>query len=150
MNKITAYFAAAFRGPLGDAASKEEITENINRAVRTANSYRTHFPEVDIYVPHQNQEIILGMWEKGYVYSEDIIRVCCEVASGMDIIIALEPVTEGMGSEIEYAVCYPPKEVVYIRGAGDEDKEAVAKAIWKIKSLKDTPAESAQNTQDGQ
>ena len=131
--KIPAYFCAAYRGPAGEDATEQRIEANVMRALGVASAIKTCFPSIELFVPHINQELLHRCWLKKYVRSPQIIEVCCEMAAEKRLILVLEPISAGMKEEIEYACCYPPKDVVYFDEWNIAAEDAIAQAIAKCK-----------------
>lgn len=133
---ITAYFMAPVRGHLGDAVSPEEKWANVQKGVEIGRAIRRHFPEIDLFIPHEHEEIIDELWRQGLA-SDGIINATCTVAKRKDFSICYDGdgISGGMGREID-EVSRIGKPIVYIDQISDETEEAIAYMLNEIRKEK--------------
>lgn len=98
----TAYFMAPVRGRAGDSVSAEKKASNVEKGKQIGQTIRGDFPCLDIYIPHEHEDIVDAMWRNG-VPSEDIVKASCDVALSRDFGIAYigDGISKGMGAEID-------------------------------------------------
>ena len=125
------YFAAAYRGALGDNTTDEIIAQNVRRATEIGDKLQELFPDIDVFIPHKE---LIGntAWKIGLLTSEDIVNICCEIVSRCDLIVALKPISPGMALEIEMAseLAIP---VIYINALDASAVFHITKLISRIK-----------------
>lgn len=140
MNKIKGYLLAGYRGSSGDSATEEEIQANIQRAVEIGFKIRLAFSDsLDLYIPHQGQEILHRLWLKKIVTSEHIVDACCEIIQDCDLGIVIMPISFGMIREIK---SFSDKgEIIYIDWDDDDwygdIMPSIAHAVFEIKEKKE-------------
>lgn len=106
--KAKAYYCAYYRGPEGDEASVQTIAHNILIAEQTAHTINNDFAGmIDLWVPH-NQRMINMAWLKGWVDSENVLELCCDIIEA-DLPILLvhnreNHISPGMRDEIDTAL----------------------------------------------
>lgn len=99
---LTVYVGMPYRGVNGDAATSEEISDNIRDAVRVYDWLCSHFPSCEFYLPHTDhalQRYNLGL-ELGFCTSDQIIDKCCEIMLTKETAIFLKGPTSGMLKEM--------------------------------------------------
>ena len=81
---ITAYLMAPVRGIGGDNVSDEEKQDNVDKAIAVGKAIRQAIPELDLYVPHEHEEIIDQIW-KDWLTGDQIVQSCIPLAVKRDI-----------------------------------------------------------------
>lgn len=130
---IKAYLAMCYRGPEGDAATQETINENIRKAKEVGHALCMKFGEyMELFIPHINQEMVHRLWQKGYVDSDNILEVCCDIVrDDIELLIVCGPVSGGMLDEIQAAQDMN-KEIIYIDQIDETAYMKVAMALMEI------------------
>ena len=94
----TAYFMAAVRGPDGNACES-----NLVIGSQVGAWLQSHFPHVDIWIPHDHEEIIQAAIQDDDIDADRVLAWCCRLAITKDIGIAYTGtygrMTEGMQRE---------------------------------------------------
>jgi len=105
---ITAYFMAPVRGSAGDSVSDSKKADNVKKGIEIGQTLRGHFPNLDIHVPHEHEDIIDKIWRKlktiGFANcGRFIVECCCEIAIEKDMGIAYigDGISEGMSLEMK-------------------------------------------------
>ncbi len=128
----TAYFMAPVRGANGDESTAEERAANIEKAQMVARSIERRFPDLDLYVPHDHEEIIEELWLHGEVASEDIVWAFCQLAVKRDFGIWYDHVYSGGCREEQVAMEASDKSVARFSEWGDSAGEAIAATIAEL------------------
>ena len=131
------YLCTKYRGDNGDLATDEEIDENCRTALAIGDAIRRDFPDVEIYIPHEKQEIVRRLWRKGLIDSDDIIEVCCDIIKEECAgVIVVGTVSKGMLKEI---VCTARWGLIIVEGDcyDDDLKENIADAIVGLQERND-------------
>jgi len=112
VNKITAYMSHHIRGPEGDKATMETIEAN-NKAARLMGAkIRELIPELDLYVPGDQDQVIMYLCKKGYVTTEQILEADCVIISQCKFMIVFnryDSISGGMQTEVDHCMynCIP-------------------------------------------
>ena len=102
MRQIKAYLLSYYRGPNGDEATQEEIDGYVSRATQIGVAIQSAFPDaIDLFIPHLNQDITAGLYDRGYVDSDNILEVCCDIIANRELAIILKPMVGSVGMEME-------------------------------------------------
>lgn len=90
--KVTAYFSASIRGEKGSNATPTEINQNIKTGKKTASKICRFFGGLlDMYVPHNQDELIQILWRAGKLTIWDILDGDCQLVAERDIFLAWAP-----------------------------------------------------------
>ena len=102
MQKITAYFGAPVRGKDGDGVSDEVKAENVKRGMAIGRLIRRAFPDLDLYIPHEHEEVIHELWRNG-IAGETIVKATTAIALKKDfgIFYTGHGISDGMAKEME-------------------------------------------------
>lgn len=139
--KIKASLLAAYRGADGDNASDEVVMDNRNRAMQVGYKLRELYAGLEWYIPHENQEILHNLWRKGKVSSQDIICETADMAKESQLVIVMNPISDGMRYEIDHCAAFQPKWFIYIDELNEPEQERIAKAIVDIEYFFEQPEE---------
>ena len=131
---VKAYFMAHYRGPQGDDATDADKRINIATAVQVAHAIKAKFPRnLDLFIPHENQDLIHYMWKAGIITSDHILEACCAMAIGCDFGICYGSISVGMRLEAE-AMHAAGLEVVMVDEFGEQKAEEIAGMISQIQN----------------
>lgn len=136
MRKATGYLVAPVRGkPTEEEAalvSREEKWENINTAKQIGWEIRRRFPDLDLRIPHEDEEFIEALLAEG-VRTETLLRAMARVAASKDISLVYtgKIISSGMHLEID-AVEEAGKEMVFFPELTEKKEEEIAVAIHSI------------------
>ena len=102
MQKITAYFGAPVRGKDGENVSDEVKAENVKRGIRIGQLIRQIFPDLDLYIPHEHEEVIHELWRNG-IAGDEIVKATTSIALKKDfgIFYTGHGTSEGMAKEMK-------------------------------------------------
>lgn len=134
MNKIPTYYAAPVRGELGDAVNDEDKLRNVIRARDEAAKFRVLFQELDIFCPHDHEDIIHVLWRAGKLATKDILWGCCQIIAPKRLVILRKPITEGMQIEWDFALRHSPKTFVVIDGYDGLAIKSISGAIQEVRN----------------
>jgi len=105
--KVTAYFSASIRGKKGSKATKRDIRRNIEAGKKAAAQIRSFFGSMlEIYCPHDQDELIQILWHNRKVTIWDILDGDCEIVSKKQILLVWAPkgfISNGMAEEVKTA-----------------------------------------------
>lgn len=107
--KYAGYFSHPIRGKGGESATDEEIRNNCEAASRMANAVRAFFPEIDLYVPADHDEVYQFLREESRLPVDDMLWADCKIVRDRDFLMAYMPehhVSDGMRTELNYAVAH--------------------------------------------
>ena len=82
--KATGYLIAPVRGADGEDVSADVKLANVRFGIELGRSIRLAIPSLDLFIPHEHEEIIDMMWRQG-LSSDIILDACCEIAASKDI-----------------------------------------------------------------
>jgi len=136
---IPTYFMAHYRGIKGDKATEADIAANVKRALDLALKIRQGFPELDLFIPHQNQEITHMLWNWDLITSRDILNACCALAADRRLAIVLNPVFGGMEDELDSF--WAGKGLVEVRLDGYDElkiQRAAAETLFRMQDMSKT------------
>ena len=89
---IRGYFSHPIRGEAGVVATKEEMINNCEQAVRAAEKIRKFWgPALDLYVPAEHQEILFHLLEAGNVTHNEIVECSCLIVADIDLFFLYLP-----------------------------------------------------------
>jgi len=92
MIEVTGYFSAPIRGKKGSNARRGEIRKNIVAGKKMAAKIRRIFGSLlDLYVPHDQDDLIQILWYAGKLTAKDILEGDCKIVSKKDLIIVWLP-----------------------------------------------------------
>ena len=120
------YLSHLIRGPKGDAASDQEIANNIQEHIKVGEEMRAYlidwekmegFPKSYLYVPADHDEFVQIAYKRKYINEEQILDTDCAIIERSNMLIAYGnfTVSRGMKVEINYAsdkgipILYLPK-----------------------------------------
>lgn len=107
MIKVTAYFSASIRGRKGSKATKREISRNIEAGKKVAAQIRDFFGSMlDIYCPHDQDELVQILWNSKKITVWDILDGDCQIVSKKQILLVWAPkgfISSGMAKEVKTA-----------------------------------------------
>lgn len=107
MIEVTGYFSAPIRGEKGNYATRAEIRKNIKAGKEMAAKVKACFGSLlNLYVPHDQDDLIQILWFDGKVTATDILDGDCKIVAKRDILIVWTPkgvMGGGMKREIEEA-----------------------------------------------
>ena len=129
-----AYLAMKFRGFNGDNATEEEIAVNIQAAKEVGRYIQRHFPDhLEVYIPHIDSALNKDITRIDGVIqgSGDVLEMCCEIVSDMDLLIVVGAPTDGMLAEIQEANS-AEIPVVIIEEWNEGAIGKIAQEIWEI------------------
>lgn len=135
MIKVTTYFSASIRGRKGSKAAKRDIQRNIEAGKKVAAQIRKFFGSMlEIYCPHDQDELIQILWRDGKISVHDILDGDCKIVSQKDILLVWAPkgfVSSGMAKEVKEA---EEKRIPIIMFEKFTDKTAliILKKIFEI------------------
>ena len=106
MKKVKVYMGHPIRGPKGAKATAEDIEGN-NKAARLMGAMvRELHPEIDLYVPGDQDQAITYLYLKGYDTAEQVLEADCSIIDTCDFVIFYNPFDElSRGMEIELDHC---------------------------------------------
>jgi len=106
--KTTGYFAYAVRGSAGDNADITVMRHNIYDGILKCNQLREMLPDMEIYCPHEHEDLFQIPHRKGDVTSAQIIEQCCAIIRLCDyLFICSNPTeSEGVGLEMIHGTKY--------------------------------------------
>lgn len=135
MIKVTAYFTASIRGKKGSKATKRDIQRNIESGKKVAAQIRKFFGSMlEIYCPHDQDELIQILWHSRKITVWDILDGDCKIVSKKQILLVWAPkdyISAGMAKEIKTA---KEKSIPIIMFERFDDKTAltILKMIFQI------------------
>ena len=128
---ITAYFMAAVRGPDGNACE-----QNLIIGSQVGGWLQEHFPQVEIWIPHDHEEIIQSALQDDDVDADRVLSWCCRLAITKDIGIAYTGtcgrMTDGMKREWDALVLHE-RPVIAFNECNDYAIERIARIISELK-----------------
>ena len=130
--KITAYFMAPVRGRAGEDVDAETKAANVAKGVEVGRTIRGWFDELDLYIPHENEEVIDILWQSG-IAGEEIVAAYSVLAARrkLGIVYTGNGISVGMATEI---AAMTDSVIVYVEDLSDATREKITKAIWEVKS----------------
>jgi len=133
---VSAYLAAPVRGLLGDAVDPQAKAENVREGCILGANIRLAFPSLDLYVPHEHEEIIDGLWHNG-VSSKSIVQVSCEIVIRRDLLLFYtgRGISCGMDAEYDAAEEAGIPIVEFVQW-NDWARERIARVMSDIIALK--------------
>jgi len=134
---VRVYLAAPVRGHNGDSVPDQEKLANVRAGVIIGDTIRKAFPSLEVFVPHEHEEIIDCLWKKG-VSSEQILDACCEVVEKRDLVIVYDAkgITKGMAREVDHATKHGIP-VFYMDDFEEETWMALAAVILALRERQD-------------
>jgi len=101
---VTAYLSAPVRGKDGDAVDPIIKANNVKEGCILGGVLRRAFPSLDLYVPHEHEEIVNKLWRNG-VSSKQILKASCEIVVEKDLLLFYtgDGISEGMQKERDAA-----------------------------------------------
>ncbi|MHA1883052.1 MAG: hypothetical protein ACTSUO_08410 [Candidatus Thorarchaeota archaeon] len=92
MIEVTGYFSAPIRGKGGSNARRGDIRKNIAAGKKMAAKIKRIFGTLlNLYVPHDQDDLIQILWFAGKVTAKDILEGDCKIVSKKDMLIAWLP-----------------------------------------------------------
>lgn len=119
---IKVYVSHSIRGKFGKNATSEQMTENCEKAKRFGEWLKSHFPEIEWYIPAEHDDFIRIAYLKGYVTDKQILDVDCDILKEHNGLLVYAPddyISEGMKIEIDFAdehkipIFYEVSSIVY-------------------------------------
>ena len=107
MSNFSIYVSHSIRGIKGKDATHEDMVANNKKAIVFGEELRQVFPDIDFYVPADNDEFVIVAYEKGYLDEQEILAVDCAIIDVRDMVLAWIPdqyVSNGMQTEAIHAV----------------------------------------------
>jgi len=105
--KVRAYLSAPIRGEKGSNASQRDIDRNIVLGKKLGAHLRRYFGELlDLYVPHDQDDLIQIFWRDGKLTAWDIVEGDCKIVEKRDLLLVWTPsgfISSGMKREIKTA-----------------------------------------------
>lgn len=105
--EVSAYFTASIRGEKGSNASKRDIRRNIEVGKKVAAKISNYFGSMlNMYVPHNQDDLIQILWYAGKISVWDILDGDCKIVAEKELLIAYAPkdfLSTGMQREIKAA-----------------------------------------------
>ena len=144
MNKITAYLMSPCRGRDGDDVLPEVKWANVQKAIEVGNALRVAFPCLDLFVPHEHEEVIDQLWQLG-LSGDKITDATAQIAARKDISFSFEGngVSAGMEKETK-AVHDVGKQVIHFVEIDEELREGVAPILLELRQNVCQPQEAAE------
>ena len=85
--EVTAYFSASIRGREGSKASQDTINRNIEMGKKVAGKMQRFFGTLlNMYVPHNQDELIQILWHSKKINVWDILKGDCEIVAARDLL----------------------------------------------------------------
>lgn len=111
-NKKTGYFARAVRGEGGETADSTDMRHNIRRGILLCNLLRASLPDMEIYCPHEHEDLFQIPYKKGDINAMQIMDQCLSILSLCDyLFVCSDPLkSEGVGIELLHAT----KKHIYV------------------------------------
>jgi len=125
----TAYFMAPVRGKDGESVSAEVKAANVKKGVEIGLAIRRNFPEIDVYIPHEHEEIIDILWHNG-VSGDRIVAASCEIAVKRDIGLMYtgNGISKGMADEYD-AMSLAGKPVVAFSAYDEATRKNISEMV---------------------
>lgn len=105
--EVTAYFSASIRGREGSKASQDTINRNIEMGKKIAGKMQRFFGTLlNMYVPHNQDELIQILWRSKKINVWDILKGDCEIVAARDLLFVFAEdgfISTGMQREIDEA-----------------------------------------------
>jgi len=110
--KIKLYMSHPIRGPKREKATDEDMRKNNQKAIDTANKLRAYFldwhrmdglPEVELYVPAENDEFVLNAHRRGYLNEEQILACDGDIIDTCQAVLAMGNPRHSAGMQWEIA-----------------------------------------------
>jgi hypothetical protein len=100
---IPAYFGAPVRGKDGDKVDPQVKLDNVAVGIAIGQAIAEAFPRLDLFIPHEHEEIIDVLWRNG-VPSQKIIDACREIFGSrkLGIFYTGNGISDGMFQEITF------------------------------------------------
>lgn len=101
----TGYFAHAVRGLGGATADTTDMRHNIQNGVLLCKQLRELLPDMEIYCPHDHEDLFQIPYKKLDITTEQIMKQCLSILSLCDyLFICSDPTkSEGVGAEMLWA-----------------------------------------------
>lgn len=113
MIRVKGYFSASIRGkasegqPFTEQVPQDIINRNIEAAQRMGARLRRYFGELlDLYVPHEQDQLIQILNRAGHIAAKQILDGDCKIIDDVDILFVWKKggfISGGMQYEIDYA-----------------------------------------------
>jgi len=138
---VAVYFSAPIRGEKGSNASQKEMDENIKSAKKMALRVKEYFGTLlDMYVPHDQDELIQILWHSKKISVWDILEGDCKIVAQRSILLVWARdgfFSTGMGREMKTA----EENGVPIIQFDEFNDEVVCKILTEINKVvfKDKP-----------
>lgn len=129
---ISAYMSHHIRGPNGDEATPEEVEVNIQAAKEMGQIIREAFPELDLYVPGDQDQALTFLLDEKYITVEQILEADCSIIDQRDFMIMYsqyDNISGGMHHEMNHCLMSNPTKPFISMAALDE------KAKYEISGL---------------
>jgi len=127
MIKVSTYFSASIRGKKGSKATKRNILRNIEAGKKVAAQIRKFFGSMlEIYCPHDQDELIQILWNNRKISVWDILEGDCEIVSKKQILLVWAPkgfISNGMAKEVKTA---KEKNISIVEFEQFDDRTALA------------------------
>ncbi len=134
MDKITGYFMAPVRGKDGDTVDAAMKLQNVQKAIEIGRSIRGSIASLDLFIPHEHEEIIDMLWRQG-TSSIAILDACCAVAVTKQIGILYDGNGVSGGMEREWAALTEAGiEVVIFDTWNEEAREEIVLAMARVEN----------------
>ena len=107
MSKFSVYVSHSIRGTKGVDATHEDMEANNKKATAFGKELRLKFPDVDFYVPADNDEFVILAYEQNYISETEILNVDCRIIDKRSMVLAWIPdqyMSGGMQTEAVHAV----------------------------------------------
>ena len=121
---IKVYLSHHIRGPEGENSTPASREANKQAARFMAMLLRKMYPELDIYVPAEHDQVVEYLYTKGYVNARQIIEADCVIISDCKFVIVYNQyskVSEGMHIEIDHCM-YSQIPFIVVNGDGLDEK----------------------------
>lgn len=135
---IKCYLSHQIRGEKDDKATKEDMDANNAEAIKVGSFIRDYFwrginPYVDIYIPAEHEDVILYLYEKGYITEKQILEADCNVIKQCDLLLVYKnhTLSKGMTTEVNFAA-ENGIDIFYFSDLEDSTLEALKMMITAI------------------
>ena len=104
---LTVYYSHPIRGKQGDDAPQIVVDTNCAISLRIANTIRSLYPQLDVYVSAEHEEFVMASFSIYALTITQVLDIDCAILAKKDLVIVLDidgDIYGGREVEINYAI----------------------------------------------